>query len=196
MESEPMARTHTVSETDLIGRLSLVFRERGYEGASLSDLAEAAGLKKGSLYHRFPRGKAQMAEEVLNAALAWYTQNILEPLSGPGSPSERLSAVARHLDAFYQGGRQACLLNMLSASRDSKTPFSHSISAAFKAVIAAFASLAVEAGINRESAQRRAERTIMLLHGSLVMARGTGSDVPFKSFLNDMQHEMLGGTGE
>jgi TetR/AcrR family transcriptional regulator, lmrAB and yxaGH operons repressor len=65
-----MARTQSISEADLIGRLSLVFRDRGYEGAALADLASAAGLKKASLYHRFPGGKQQMAEEVMAAAIA------------------------------------------------------------------------------------------------------------------------------
>jgi TetR/AcrR family transcriptional regulator, lmrAB and yxaGH operons repressor len=188
-----MARAQTIPETDLLGRLSLVFRERGFDGASLSDLAGAAGLRKASLYHRFPRGKAQMAEEALNAALGWYRKNVLEPLEGPGTPAERLSAVANQLDAFYAGGRQACLLNMLSAPREENTPFASAIKAAFEAIIAAFTGLAKEAGIGPIEARRRAERLVMLLHGSLVMARGTGSDAPFKSFLSQIQQDLLAG---
>jgi TetR/AcrR family transcriptional regulator, lmrAB and yxaGH operons repressor len=188
-----MARTHSISDGDLIGRLSLVFRREGYSGASLQSLAEAAGLKKASLYHRFPRGKEQMAEEVLNAALGWYRTNILEPLAGPGSPQERVAEAARRLDAFYDSGRMSCLLNMLGSGRQDENPFGPAIKAAFAAIVAAFARVAEDGGASAEVARRRAERAMMLLHGSLVMSRGTESGAPFKAFVNGLQAELLGG---
>ena len=55
------------SQNDVIQSLLEVFRKVGYDGASLQQLANATGLKKSSLYHRFPEGKKQMAEEVLKA---------------------------------------------------------------------------------------------------------------------------------
>ncbi len=61
-----MANVRKVEDEDLMHRLSEVFKEYGYEGASLAILSQASGLKRPSLYHRFPRGKQQMAEEVLS----------------------------------------------------------------------------------------------------------------------------------
>src|SRR5690242_957274 len=109
-----MARPQSVDEEELLSRLASVFRDLGYEGASLSDLSEAAGLQKASLYHRFPGGKQQMAEEVLSSALSWFSEHVLAPLKAEGSAETRVAMVARQLDAFYAGGRKACLLNMLS----------------------------------------------------------------------------------
>ena len=65
-----MSRTSAIDDGELIARLSGVFRDVGYEGATLSALAAATGLQKASLYHRYPGGKQQMADEVLAAALA------------------------------------------------------------------------------------------------------------------------------
>jgi TetR/AcrR family transcriptional regulator, lmrAB and yxaGH operons repressor len=186
-----MARTQSISEADLIGRLSLVFRDRGYEGAALADLASAAGLKKASLYHRFPGGKQQMAEEVMAAALAWYRSNVLEPLSEPGPPPSRLAAVVERLRGFYDGGRRACLLNMLSAPDAATSPFASTIKAAFEAIAAAFAGIARESGHAPAEARRRGDRAVMLLHGSLVMARGLASPAPFEAFLDDLPRELL-----
>jgi len=62
-----MARRATIEDDDLICKLTDVFRNVGYDGASLAVLADATGLKKASLYHRFPGGKEQMAEEVFKA---------------------------------------------------------------------------------------------------------------------------------
>lgn len=51
-------------KAQIVGRLFIVFRDHGYEGASLADLSRATKLGKSSLYHHFPRGKEQMAEAV------------------------------------------------------------------------------------------------------------------------------------
>lgn len=187
-----MARPQSIDEEELIARLSCVFRDVGYEGASLAMLSEATGLQKASLYHRFPGGKQQMAEEVLASALSWYHEQILSPLAGEGSPDERIATVARHLDNFYAGGRQACLLNMLAAPRAHGGPFAAAIKGAFEALIKAFTVLANDAGHAPEAARSRAERAVMLLHGSLVMSRGLGSPKPFKTFLEALPQELFG----
>ena len=175
-----------------MARLSCVFRDIGYEGASIAVLAEATGLKKASLYHRFPRGKQQMAEEVLAAALTWYGSKILTPLRSNALPAERLALVAEHLNAFYEGGRRACLLNMLASTGYEIGPFSPAIKSAFEALVAGFAELARDAGCDTKTANYRAERVVMLLHGSLVMSRGLQSPQPFKSFMSSLATELLG----
>ena len=51
---------------DALPALAEVFREHGFEGASLSLISERTGLGKGSLYHFFPGGKEEMAAAVLD----------------------------------------------------------------------------------------------------------------------------------
>ncbi len=191
-----MARPQSVDDEDLIARLSCVFRDTGYEGASLALLAEASGLSKASLYHRFPAGKQQMADEVLAAALAWYGANVIDPLKGDAPPAEKLAAVAKRLNGFYSGGRQACLLNVLAAPRAEPGPFSTAIKGAFQALIQAFAQVAQQAGFDTEAARARAERAVMLLHGSLVMSRGLGSSRPFANFLANLSGDLLDGAAQ
>jgi TetR/AcrR family transcriptional regulator, lmrAB and yxaGH operons repressor len=187
-----MARPQSVEDEVLMTRLSCVFRDVGYEGASLALLSESTGLKKASLYHRFPNGKQQMAEEVLASALNWFEANILSVLRADSSPAERIATVARHLDGFYAGGQQACLLNMLASPRAEPGPFSEGIKGAFEALISAFAVVARDAGQDAKAAKLRAERTVMLLQGSLVMSRGLGSSKPFKTFLAGLADDLIG----
>lgn len=188
-----MPRPQSIADEDLIGRLSCVFREVGYDGASLAVLSERTGLQKASLYHRFPQGKEQMAREVLAAAAAWLQTNILAPLRGGGSPRERLAAALEKLDVFYSGGRQSCLLNLLSSPRTEKGPFAKEIKAALEALIATFAGVAKDSGFDAQTAQVRAERAVMLLQGSLVLARGLASSRPFKSTIAALPDELLAG---
>jgi AcrR family transcriptional regulator len=187
-----MARPLSIDEEELLSRLASVFRDLGYEGASLSALSEGAGLRKASLYHRFPGGKQQMAEEVLASALGWFAEHVLAPLKADGPAEARIATVARQLDAFYAGGRKACLLNMLSAPRGQDGPFSGAIRSAFEALIDAFAKLAREAGQTPKAARRRADRAVMLMQGSLVLSRGLGSNEPFRAFLTALPADLLG----
>lgn len=186
-----MARPQSIGEDMLVARLACVFRDVGYEGASLALLSQATGLRKASLYHRFPAGKRQMAEEVLAAALAWFSENVLVPLRGEGAPQARLAAVTEQLDGFYEGGRRACLLNMLASPRIEDGPFSPAIKGAFEALIDAFAKLARDAGHAPKAARGRAERSVMMLQGSLVLSRGLGSGEPFLKFLAALGDDLV-----
>ena len=55
-----------MTREEAIAQLSKVFRQYGYEGATLARLSAATGLRKASLYHHFPKGKEKMAAAVLN----------------------------------------------------------------------------------------------------------------------------------
>jgi len=186
-----LARPQSVSDDDVLAHLARVFSDVGYEGASMAQLAQATGLQKASLYHRFPGGKRQMADDVLTAVLGWFADNVLCHLNEDGPPAERLAAAIRSLNGFYEGGSRACLLNMLSSPRIEDGPFSRSIEAAFEALIDAFARLCADAGWKRKEARRQAERVVTLLQGSLVLSRGTGSTAPFRNFLSDLPGEIL-----
>jgi AcrR family transcriptional regulator len=60
-----MARPREFDEQDVLHRALIVFWEKGYEGASLSDLAEATGLNKSSLYKAFV-SKEELYRRVVN----------------------------------------------------------------------------------------------------------------------------------
>lgn len=185
-----MARTQTIDDDVLIERLSHTFRAVGYEGASLARLAEVTGLQKASLYHRFPDGKRQMAEAVLLSAGDWFNEHVLGPLAGPGTPAQRVTAVGRALDAFYDGGRKSCLLNLLSQPPGEHSPFAQPIREMFSALIDAFAAVAREAGLGDQDAADRAVRAVSLLQGSLVLARGLDSAMPFRAFTASLGREL------
>jgi len=170
-----MPRQPTLNDADLLARLGRVFADMGYAGASLSALSEATGLKKASLYHRFPKGKEQMAREVLAATGAWLNEHVVEPLRGDAMPEQRVRAMIDRLDDLYSGGKQACLLNMLSSAHIHEGPFGKEIRAMFRA-----------------TARRNAERMVMLLQGSLVLSRGMGTTKPFKDLLKRLPEELLG----
>jgi AcrR family transcriptional regulator len=187
-----MARKALVEDDELLARLGTTFRDVGYEGASLALLSESTGLKKASLYHRFPGGKEEMGAEVLAEAGRWLSEHVLVPLAGPGSPRERLQSMARELDQFYDGGRKSCLLNMLSAPIGTTGTFGSAIRVLFEAFIDALTKVAIETGKEKLEARVRAERAVALIQGSLVLARGLGTAAPFRRLLSDLADDLLG----
>jgi TetR/AcrR family transcriptional regulator, lmrAB and yxaGH operons repressor len=52
----------------MIRSAMMLFRERGIEGTSFADVIEHSGAPRGSIYHHFPGGKAELAEEATRYA--------------------------------------------------------------------------------------------------------------------------------
>lgn len=186
-----MARAASISEDELLVRLTQVFRDVGYAGATLAVLSEATGLKKASLYHRFPGGKEQMAREVLDSATAWLKAHVLCPLQSDRPPAERIDEMIIKLDEFYVGGQEACLLNVLASGTGNGGPFADNVSRAFEDWIAALTATLQNAGFDFYIAEGRARRAVALIEGSLVVARGLRSAKPFQDCLVSLKQDLL-----
>jgi AcrR family transcriptional regulator len=95
------------SRDEVLGILLRIFRAEGYDGASLAVLSEATGLGKSSLYHYFPGGKEDMANQVLDKVDAWMVEQIVAPLGAAGPPRQRLEHMLEVLTRFYDNGALA-----------------------------------------------------------------------------------------
>ncbi|VAV98318.1 hypothetical protein MNBD_ALPHA06-387 [hydrothermal vent metagenome] len=186
-----MARPAIIEDAELLDRLSSVFRDVGYAGASLARLSEATGLKKASLYYRFPDGKEQMAREVLLATRKWISETIFAVLKEDNSPQERIKQMCKTLDELYAGGKQACLLNMLSSAHIQQGPFSKIIKNIFTDWVKILSEVLVDAGLDKKTARMRSEQTLAQLQGSLVLSRGIGSTKPFRNFLKQLPESLF-----
>jgi TetR/AcrR family transcriptional regulator, lmrAB and yxaGH operons repressor len=104
---------------DVIPLVAEIFRELGYEGATLSQITARTGLGKGSLYNFFPGGKEEMAAAVLAEIDAWFERAVYAPLreDAPGPAIARMWAA---VDDYFRSGGRVCLVGAfaLSATRD------------------------------------------------------------------------------
>lgn len=178
-----MPQIRKVEDDVLLERLARTFKDVGYEGASLSAISEATGLKKSSLYHRFPRGKEQMAQEVLQQVAGTLESELFPALAGNDSPDRKMAAFVRVMDGVYASGRESCLLNMLSPPRGQQGVCGEAIASTFHRLLTALGAVAREAGATREEADLRAEEVLVALQGSLVVARGITSPAVFERAL-------------
>jgi AcrR family transcriptional regulator len=167
-----------VSDDDLLARLTGLFRDRGFEAASLTDIASATGLQKSSLYHRFPGGKQQMAAEVTDRVGECFTADVLAPLESDGPLPERVRRVGEKLTRFYENGHRSCLLDVLSIG-DPGADTAGRLRSGADDWVGAFATIASLGGADGVEAVARAQDAVAAIEGGLVLARVTGDNRAF-----------------
>lgn len=171
-----------LTEQELIGRLTTVFQQYGFEGASLTRISQSTGLEKASLYHRFPGGKDQMAEAVVNFVAQCFISELLAPLKGNGPLEDRIKVCAARIQAYYAKGTRSCVLDTMSLPAGSSDLHS-AVESAYKTWTDSFAAASKEAGHSPSQSRQRAEEAVMGIHGALVLARATGNTKPFGRML-------------
>ena len=77
---------------EIVAEATRLFAERGYEGASMGDLAERVGLRKASLFHHFA-SKDVLYGTVLTQLMEGLQRAVLTAATSEGSFEERLDAM-------------------------------------------------------------------------------------------------------
>ena len=178
-------RPAKVGDEAVADALVAAFRRDGYAGAAISDLCAATGLKSASLYHRFPRGKADMALAALARAAEGFEEAVVVAARSARAIRRRgCGKSAAGLRRFYAGGRLGCLLAVFAAS-EAPEPVRDAVAAALARWRRALGALLAEAGA--ETPEEEAEDRIAAVHGALVLARGTGSTAAFRRAVSRME---------
>jgi len=166
-------------KAEIVDRLFVVFRDHGYEGASLADLSRATGLGKSSLYHHFPGGKEQMAEAVLEKGKAFIQTAVAEVARSRDPLRSRIRKVIAALDQLYAGGRHACVLGRLAVSEigPAGRRLAHDIFALWTDAVA---HLARESGMSQARSRHFAEDWIARVQGSLIVYAANRDCAPFE----------------
>lgn len=188
-----MPKPRKIEDDELTRKLTGIFKEVGYDAASLASLSEATGLKKASLYHRFPGGKEQMAEEVLAATSDILDEHLFPALADESSPERKMSAFVKIIDAFYVGGSESCLLNVLAPPRGKENGRSVAIVSIFHRLAEALTRVAEEGGVPKRQAKVRAEQALVELHGALILSRGMADTKVFQRMLTRLPGIVLVG---
>jgi len=72
-----------------------LFAERGIDGTSMRDIAEAAGVREAAIYRHFA-GKDDLAREIFLSWYSWYCEKLEDIVSGSGGTLEKLREIVRH----------------------------------------------------------------------------------------------------
>jgi AcrR family transcriptional regulator len=182
-----MVRT-VFEKPDAIALVAEVFRELGYEGASMSEITARTKLSKGSLYHFFPGGKEEMAAEIMANIDAWFVVEMFKPLE----ESEPRAAIARMwetADSYFRSGRRVCLIGAFALD-ETRDRFSAAIRGYFHRWIEALANALIKAGLPGSEAKALAEEAVIGIQGALMLARALGDEAVFARTLARLKRRL------
>jgi AcrR family transcriptional regulator len=90
----PRTGRDATREGEILTAAARIFREKGYHGTSVRDIAEAVGLLKGSLYH-YIRSKEQLLAKLFEGSLGDTIAELETIAARDASPTERLRDMVR-----------------------------------------------------------------------------------------------------
>lgn len=178
-----------MAKAQYIPQLLRLFRQHGYDGATLARISEATGLGKASLYHHFPGGKDEMVEAVLAHLKQATETHIIQVLQGDGDAQTRLRTMCEGIDAMYQKGEQPCLLAILlmGSSRD---VFRVKVKQLLQCWIDEIATVLITEGVTTELAHQRAEDAVLSIQGSLILSQGLEDCEPFRRVIKHLPQQL------
>ncbi len=83
-----------MTRDDILEAAALVFRQKGFHGASMADIAEAVNLQKASLYHHVS-SKQELLVELLDRALVLLTDGMSAVMAQNVPADEKLRLAMR-----------------------------------------------------------------------------------------------------
>lgn len=153
----------------LLDLLLPVFRERGYEGASLAALASASGRGKASLYHHFPGGKSEIVANLVRRCVKELDQQVFGPLSGSAAPIQRLEQSIDGFALYTEQGKHNCLLATLAGTNPEQ--LDPAVAERFRHWQEQLGQTLEELGLRPKAAAHQARNVLSRLYGALVLDR-------------------------
>ncbi len=180
-------RPQKVENEILLDGLMSVLRSKGYDGASLNELASSTGLQKASLYHRFPGGKKEITMAVLDHVDEWLNMHVFAVLQQRDRlPEERLSSVLVNVKELYQAGEAICIIRALSMETGLAL-FGEKLKNSMNSWIDSFSVLGQDIGLNKNEADQKAVRVVVKIQGSLIVSKTLQSTKPFIDALKEIE---------
>jgi AcrR family transcriptional regulator len=159
-----------------------LIRARGVSGTSFSDVLADSGAPRGSIYHHFPRGKAQLA----GAAIGWTSERVLAHQRACGA-----TTASGVLECFIDMWRQVVLASRgtagcVVAGVAIDTPGDAAglmdvVRATFRSWVELLAKQLQATGIPAQRASAIATATVAGMEGALILCRAEGNARPLET---------------
>ena len=114
-----------MQQADIIQAAAQIFREKGYHGTSMQDIADAVHLQKASLYHHIS-GKQEILVSILDHALDLMIADLEGVIAANTSPAEQLrQAMSTYVGRLAAEADLAAVLLLEHRSLDAEARASH-----------------------------------------------------------------------
>lgn len=170
--------------------LAEVFREHGYEGATLSRIRDRTGLGRGSLYHFFPGGKEEMAASVLAEIDAWFEQHVFQPLRGESAGEQPVWQMLDAVAHYFGSGNRICLVGAFALT-DARDRFSVAVADYFTRWNGALSAALRRSGTSDAVAAALSEDIVTAIQGAIVLSRALDDPSVFTRVVNRLRAHAL-----
>jgi AcrR family transcriptional regulator len=179
----------TDSRERMVRSAAYLFRERGYSGTAFRDVIAHSGAPRGSIYHHFPEGKVQLAEEAVRYAGEFLNSGIAAAAEG-GDP-------AAAVDAFTAWWRQVLVKSEFRAgcpvvavtveSHDDAPQLAKAAATAFDRWEDTLATCLGNAGVADERAGRLARMIVAAVEGATILCRAHRDVQPLDDVVSELK---------
>jgi AcrR family transcriptional regulator len=177
----------TDSRASMVRSAASLIRSRGVSATSFSDVLADSGAPRGSIYHHFPDGKRQLAED----AISWTSERVLAHLraGNPKSPSdvmERFIAMWRQV-VVTSGATAGCVVAGVAIDTGpDETGVMDMVRATFRSWEAALAEQLEAVGVPSQRAKPIAIATVAGMEGALILCRAEGNVKPLDAVAEEL----------
>ncbi|MBB4953802.1 AcrR family transcriptional regulator [Agrobacterium vitis] len=176
--------------SDTIAPLAEVFREYGFEGASLALISKATGLGKGSLYHFFPEGKEEMVRAVLTEIEQWFEDAVYAPLRNGSDANAAIDTMLDAVTDYFKSGRRVCLVGALAVG-NTRDRFSQAIQGYFVSWVDALQSALIRQGKDDSLARALSEDAVLSIQGAIVLSRALDDPAVFQRAIDQLRRRLM-----
>jgi AcrR family transcriptional regulator len=168
--------TRTSARENMMLSAVTLFRERGVDATSLADVIDHAHAPRGSIYHHFPGGKPQLAEEATRRA-GGYMGSMISVSLADGEPAQTLTLIVdvfrqQLLDTDYAAG---CPVAAGALEGGEYPAAKQAAGEAFTSWESTIAAALWQRGVRMSRAQSVATLSIAALEGALLLAKAQRS---------------------
>ncbi len=158
----------------IVRTAAMLFRRNGYAATGTNEIVAVSGAPKGSLYHYFPGGKAEIAAEAVRHAGGVVTATLKALTAQNVTAAAAIRAYGRLLAGWFarSGYREGCpiattILELAPATQ----PVTAAGRAVFQDWVDVFASALERDGADPARAASLALTAIAAFQGALILAR-------------------------
>jgi TetR/AcrR family transcriptional repressor of lmrAB and yxaGH operons len=183
MSDSQDTRARPETRARLVRAAEQLFRVQGYAGTGLKQLTAAAGAPWGSLYHFFPKGKAELAAAAAAHAGAIYAEGWRRAFEQADDPAEAVWRIfegeVRVLEGSdYRNGCPVASMTLDVASLDED--LRRACDGAFGQWLAAMSQGFEAHGAAPDAADALARFVLAAIEGAIVLARAAKSPAALK----------------
>lgn len=175
------------SRAKMVRSAASLIRTQGISATSFSDVLADSGAPRGSIYHHFPLGKEQLAED----AIRWTSERVLAhqrecPATTASGVLECFIDMWRQTVLASNGGAGCVVAGVAIDTTAGEDGLMVIVRAAFRSWVDLLTAQLVAVGVRADRAPAIATATVAGLEGALILCRAEGQVGPLETIAAEL----------